>query len=339
MSAITIAENGLAPDVLVRFGIRRLLEKRLTMERLRKPDWQDVFREDLMNGPLAESTDKANEQHYELPTEFFKLMLGEHMKYSCCYWSDDVKSLSAAEQASLELVAERAQLEDKQHVLELGCGWGAFSLWAAQKFPSSRFTAVSNSASQKQYILKEADRRGLRNLVVITADMNEFVTDNNRYDRVVSLEMFEHMRNYQLLLERISNWLVKDGKLFVHVFSHKEYAYPFEDEGEEDDWMARYFFTGGIMPSHKLLPSFNDHLHCEEDWTINGCHYQRTLDSWLWKLDANRESAMPILGATYGYDDAEKWLYRWRIFLMACSELFGYDGGNEWQVSHYRFGK
>jgi len=335
---IDLAERGLVPDVLVRIGIRRLVRGRIADEyrggepaRLARVN---TLLLDLGRSELALETQVANEQHYEVPTGFFELVLGAHMKYSACLFEHEDTSLNEAETAMLALYAVRAELVDGQQVLDLGCGWGSFTLWAAEKFPRSRFTAVSNSATQRQFIEKCAMLRGLRNVEVLTRDVNDLEFDPAHFDRVVSIEMFEHMRNYRLLLQRVARWLKPDGRLFVHIFCHRETAYPYTTEGD-DNWMGRYFFTGGLMPAIDTLRHFNEHLEIEQQWSIPGTHYQRTARAWLNQLDANHQRARAALVATYG-SDVDRWLQRWRFFFMACEELFGFRGGKEWLIAHYR---
>jgi cyclopropane-fatty-acyl-phospholipid synthase len=262
-------------------------------------------------------------------------VLGPHLKYSSCYWPSGVATLGEAEAAMLALTAERAGLADGQDVLDLGCGWGALSLWAAARYPASRIVAVSNSASQRAYIEGEARARGLANLVVRTADVRALELPVASFDRVVSVEMFEHMRNYAALLARIATWLRPDGALFVHVFAHRQYAYPFEDAGTSD-WMAREFFTGGIMPSAQLLHYFQDDLRIVDEWHLAGTHYAKTAECWYENLMARERDVMTVLTAAYGAD-ARRRFQRWRVFFLACAELFGYREGTEWLVAHYRF--
>ena len=333
---INLMERGLLPDSVVRRGIRLLLQRRLRDESSGdtevERERQREFFATLRKSPLAVETGAANEQHYELPPAFFSQVLGPRRKYSSCLYPDGVTTLAGAEEAMLDLTCRRAGLEDGMDILELGCGWGSLTLWMAEKYPAARIMAVSNSASQHEFIESVCREKGLGNVLIVTADMNYFSTDSC-FDRVISVEMFEHMRNYAELLRRISGWLKPEGRLFVHIFCHHDLAYFFETEGE-GNWMGRYFFTGGLMPADHLLFYFNDHLRVEEHWRVNGRHYQRTCDDWLKLQDARREQIMPILRDSYG-DQAELWFQRWRVFFMACAELFGYNDGNEWFVGHY----
>ncbi len=336
---IQAVELGLIPDVITRRAIRRLCAERIRLVREDGPEAMSKFIDSMKTGPVAPVPEKANEQHYEVPPAFFAETLGTHRKYSCCYWPTNNTTLDEAEEAALQVTCERAELADHQHILELGCGWGSLSLYMAEKYPNSKITAVSNSAPQRKHIESAAISRGLNNLRVLTADMNEFTpadfgTSAGTFDRVVSVEMFEHMRNYELLLNRISDWMKPSGKLFLHIFCHRELAYPFETEGASN-WMGRYFFTGGIMPSENLLHLFAKDLHVVKQWEWNGKQYQKTSDAWLARLDANRNRVMPILNSAYGSRNSRRWFNRWRMFFLACSELFGCEEGNEWFVSHY----
>ncbi|MGD8288468.1 MAG: cyclopropane-fatty-acyl-phospholipid synthase family protein [Gemmatimonadota bacterium] len=326
--AIELAERGLVPLGGLRLGVRRLVKQRLR-EAAASSD-TDAFVRELERSPVALSTDKANEQHYEVPPELFQIMLGPRLKYSGAYWPDGVDALGEAERAMLDLTCERARLEDGQDVLELGCGWGSLTLHMAEAYPNSRITAVSNSAPQRRFI----EARAPGNVRVVTADMNDLDL-SERFDRVVSVEMFEHMRNYRELLRRIRGWTRPDGRLFVHVFCHRVHAYPYETEGA-DNWMGRYFFTGGIMPSLDLLPRFDDDFRLEERWEIDGTHYGRTARAWRENLEARRDEAMSVLEETYG-EDADRWYQRWRLFFLGCEELFDFQRGSEWLVAHYRF--
>lgn len=338
-NAIDWVERGRVPDWLIRIGIRRLLARRLRAEAPDGASATDLDRwiETLRASPIAPHPQAANAQHYELPAAFFQRVLGPRLKYSACWWPPEVRDLETAEAAMLALSCERAELGFEQDILELGCGWGSLTLWLAEFYPDSRIVAVSNSHAQRAFIEARCRERGFDQVQVITADLNDFSPDR-RFDRVLSVEMFEHMRNYPELMARIHAWLQPGGKLFVHLFSHRRLSYPFTTEGE-DDWMGRYFFTGGMMPSRALLPRCQGDLRLEEQWHFNGRHYQRTLEAWLVNQDRRRADLIDLFHTTYGPDQAERWFQRWRMFFLACAELFGHRHGEEWGVSHYRFGK
>lgn len=337
--AIRGIEQGLVPDSFVRAGIRRLLRERLAAIHADCAEEGaqscERFIADLARAPIALAPEKANEQHYELPADFFAEVLGAHRKYSSCYWCGDSTTLDQAEAAALSATCARAQLSDGLDVLELGCGWGSLTLWMAFHYPRSRITAVSNSQSQRAFIEAEALRRGLRNVEVITADMNGFDI-GRQFDRVVSVEMFEHMRNWPALFGRARSWLRPQGLFFMHVFVHRSSPYAFVEQ-DDGDWMSRHFFSGGMMPSDDLASRFQDDLRLLHRWRWNGTHYQRTANAWLANMDARRATLWPIVEATYDRDEAARWWSRWRVFFMSCAELFGFNEGEEWWVAHYLF--
>ncbi len=336
-----LIEQDRVPDLILRKGIRKLLQQRLNDENKGNVELQQAHLMDLIAelkaSPIAVNTTDANEQHYEVPTQFYQYCLGKNLKYSSGYWKDGVTDIDTSEDDMLELTCQRAELTDGQAVLELGCGWGSLSLYMAAKYPKSRFKVLSNSRTQKVYIDEQARQRGITNLTVLTSDINVFEIDD-RFDRVVSVEMFEHMRNYKLLLAKVASFLKPDGKLWIHIFTHKEYAYKFEVI-DETDWMSKYFFTGGIMPSDDLMFYFNDDLVVEKHWHVNGTHYGKTAEAWLTNMDNHKPEIIKIFKEIYGKHQAVKWWVYWRLFYMACAELWNFNNGNEWIVSHYLFHK
>jgi cyclopropane-fatty-acyl-phospholipid synthase len=350
--AMNLLERDLVPDFLIRRRIRALLAARLREEDQGDPERQQQRLQDfvrqLASSPVAIETAAANEQHYEVPTEFYTRVLGKHLKYSSCYFlegdrasasSTPAANLDTAEARMLALTCQRARLADGDRILELGCGWGSLSLWMAANYPAAKITAVSNSRTQKEHIDARARERGLGNLEVITCDVNVLAfPEGRKFDRVVSVEMFEHMRNYETLLARVASWMAPGATLFVHIFTHREFAYPFEVR-DDTDWMARWFFTGGIMPSDHLLLYFQRDVRLLEHWRVPGWHYSLTSEAWLQNMDRHRAELMPLLARTYGEGQALRWWVYWRVFFMSCAELWGYDQGREWLVSHYLFEK
>lgn len=342
-SVNSLLSKDLLPDALIRMGIRHRLSETLKEHRAPTVEARRANILKHVNGlkqmPVAIATDEANEQHYEVPTRFYELVLGKHLKYSSGYWPSENTSFDDSEAAMLQLTCERAQLEDGHRILELGCGWGSLSLWMASHYPNAQITVVSNSRTQKAHIDAQAEKRGLKNLEVITANMITFEgIGAGVFDRVVSVEMFEHMKNYEILLNRVASWMKPGGKLFVHIFTHRDCAYHYEVRSE-NDWMAKYFFTGGQMPSDDTLLYFQKDLKIEDHWCVNGSHYSRTSEAWLANMDRHKTEILPLFEQTYGPDQVTKWWVWWRLFFLACAELWGYRGGEEWIVSHYRFTK
>lgn len=352
MNVIDLCERGLIPDRLTRHGMRQLMAKRLDDEGANNSELASRHRQQILDhlrsSPIAIETDAANEQHYEVPAAFFHRHLGPRLKYSCCLYPTGQETLAQAEELMLSLYAERAGLVDGMRILDLGCGWGSLSLWLAEHYPNSQIVGLSNSHGQREFIEQQAAQRGLSNLTIVTGNIvevdfpvahphsgDEVLAD---FDRIISIEMFEHMRNYGLLLAKLARWLTAEGQLFVHIFAHRHLTYFFEDKAD-DDWMTRYFFTGGIMPSDSLLAYFQDDFSLTRQWWVDGCHYEKTSNHWLQGMDDSKDEVMPLLVATYGEDQAKIWFQRWRMFYMAVAELFGYNQGREWGVGHYLFQK
>lgn len=340
-AAIGWAEMGLVPDGVIRAGIRRLTRQRLkeihAADCERSASDLNAFVEHMCAAQVAPVPELANEQHYEVPAAFFTLALGQHRKYSSCFWDETTSTLDQAEARSLEISCQRAGISDGMEVLDMGCGWGSLSLWIASQYPGCEVTSVSNSAPQREYIEEQARQQGLSNIKVITCDMNDFDA-GRQFDRIVSVEMFEHMRNYQELFRRVSTWLKPDGRFFMHIFCHRSCTYAFEDNGP-GDWMSRHFFSGGIMPSADLPLRFQRDLNIEAQWRWSGQHYERTANAWLANTDRESDAIKALFAEVYGQDKAQQWVQRWRIFFMACAELFGYREGQEWFVSHYLFSR
>lgn len=347
-AVIEMMERGWIPESATRAGIKRLCQKRLESLQEAGSHSTELKSGKIVNetvagmvskalaSPIAPVPEKANEQHYEVPAAFYDLVLGPRRKYSCCFFEIENSTLEEAEETSLRMSCEHAEIKDGMDILELGCGWGSLTLWMAVQYPNSNITAVSNSNSQRLSILERAERLGVSDRIeVITCDMNDFEI-SMKFDRVVSIEMFEHMRNYDRLLNKISNWLRPDGKLFVHIFTHKDFAYEFESDGASN-WMGRYFFTGGIMPSEDLLSHFNKDLQVANTWTWSGEHYQKTCAAWRILMEDRKQEVMRVLSDTYGSKDANRWFQRWKMFFMAGEELFGFENGQQWQVNHYLF--
>jgi cyclopropane-fatty-acyl-phospholipid synthase len=344
MNLISLCERGYIPDPLTRAGMRSLLRRRLADEashdgEVRSARYQR-FLDELRASPIAIETQAANTQHYEVPAEFFHLHLGPRLKYSCCLYPEGNENLAQAEEAMLSLYALRAGLRDGLRILDLGCGWGSLSLWLAEKYPGSQIVGLSNSHRQRQFIEHRARERGLSNLSILTGNVVDFEFPAQGvpagFDRVMSIEMFEHMKNYGLLMAKLARWLRADGRLFVHIFVHKLLAYHFEVQGKSD-WMSQHFFTGGTMPSENLLLNFQDDVRLKDQWWVSGVHYQRTANQWLAGMDANKPRIIELFERSYGATEAAVWFQRWRMFYMAVAELFGYAGGNEWGVAHYLF--
>ena len=330
---IYLAEHGILPDSLLAYGIRQQIKLRIK-DCVNYKGKLNHFINTLHQSPVAIRQDAANEQHYEVPAQFYKFALGKHLKYSSAYWPEGCTHLDEAEAEMLRLSCERAELSDGQEILEIGCGWGSLTLWMAKYYPNARITAISNSNSQRQYIEQQCLLRGFKNVTIITGDVTQHQTERT-FDRIVSVECFEHLRNYAFMFEKLSQWMRSDGMCFIHVFCHSEYAYPFEDKGE-DNWMAKNFFTGGIMPSYDLFKVFNKHLCVSEQWKVNGTHYEKTADAWLQNMDTNKNNIEDMFSYIENKKERGVQFNRWRMFFMACREMFGYNNGNDWFVGHYK---
>ena len=329
---LSIAEVGLIPDVFIKTAVRFITKKRLNESGIHENKLNVI--KSISEGGIAEKTDDANEQHYEVPPEFFKYALGKNLKYSCSFF-DKTDSLDEAEKSMIELYIERADIQEGHDILDLGCGWGSFSLYVAEKYPSVSITAVSNSKDQIAFIQNEAKRRGLFNIKASKMDVNNLDLDN-KFDRIVSIEMFEHLRNYKLILNSLNSLLKPDGRLFVHIFCHKELTYFYEIKNNYD-WMTKYFFEGGIMPSQDIFKYFDDKLEVINQWDVNGNHYAKTCKAWLNNHYKNKDKILDIFDKHY--DKPKIWFNRWRIFFLSCEAFFAINNGREYFVSHYLFKK
>ena len=343
-TSLSLAEKGLLPDSIIRAGIRKLVATRLTDISANNCEVGSKifadFAANMRQANIAEVPKLANEQHYEVPADFFHYCLGNQRKYSSCFWLPETEDLDDAEILALQQTCDHADIQDGQHILELGCGWGSLSLWMATHYPNAHITGVSNSNSQRESIMQMAKSLGVTNLNIITADMNTFEAPST-YHRIVSVEMFEHMRNWQVLYGKVARWLKPQGKFFKHIFVHRNTPYLFEvqDANDQDDWMSQHFFSGGMMPSDDLPLHFQDDLSLIQRWRWDGTHYEKTANAWLQNMDKNAAQITPLLAASYGEQNIEMWRNRWRIFFMACAELFGFNKGQEWWVTHYLFEK
>lgn len=333
-----ILDNGYLPNAVIRLGIRRQLKERV--EQIKANSLEDAYEkkmkfvELLRSRPIAIETATANEQHYEVVTGVLAACLGPRMKYSCALYRKGGETLAQAEIAMLESYVQKAGLKDGMTILDLGCGWGSGALYFAEIFPNSEIVAFSNSKTQKIYIDSIAKEKDLKNLRVITGNVVDYQFEKEYFDRVVSIELFEHMKNYELLMAKVERALKPGGKLFIHIFAHATSPYDFED-----GWMSTHFFSGGTMPSADLLLYFQRDLKLERQWWISGTHYAKTCEDWLSKMTINKKTIWPHLSETYGEKDTAKWYNRWQIFYMACAELFAYEGGDTWGVCHYLFEK
>ena len=333
-----LLSRGLIPDFLLRRGVRSQGKQRLLMMKKGNPinEYKD-FLEEASSGDIAIHTNDANNQHYEVDSEFFQYCLGKNLKYSSCYWNEDTSGLDEAEENMLELYCKRAEVKDGMDILDIGCGWGSLSLFLANKYPQCNITGVSNSTSQKNFIDNEASKRSLENLKIITSDINDF-SSSKQFDRIISIEMFEHTKNSKKLLDSINSWLKPEGTFFMHVFAHKDNPYYF-DSNQNNAWMAKYFFTGGMMPNHNLFKDLKSQLSYQKSWMLSGNHYEKTSNAWLDKMDSNKEKILELFKKDNDNKTAKKKFHFWRLFFIACAEIFGYAKGSEWCVSHHLFKK
>ena len=330
--------RGLIPDWILRRGVRSQGKERLNMmNKVDSTKEYSKFINEASTGNIAVNTDDANNHHYEVDSEFFKYCLGKNLKYSCCFWDENTLDLDAAEDNMLEIYSKRAEITDGMNILDIGCGWGSLSLFLAQKYPKSEITGVSNSSSQKIFIDSVASERNISNLNIITRDINDFRTEE-KYDRILSIEMFEHTKNTKKLMNLINDWLNPNGLFFMHVFAHKENPYYF-DRDQKNAWMAKYFFTGGMMPNHNLFKDLKSNLEYQKSWILSGEHYERTSNAWLDKMDQNKSKILSLFERSNSSSVAKRKFHFWRLFYIACAEIFGYDNGNEWVVSHHLFKK
>ena len=334
----TLLSRGLIPDFLLRRGVRSQGKQRLAMMvKGNLSNDYEKFLKEASSGEIAVHTDDANNQHYEVDSEFFQYCLGKNLKYSSCYWDENTSSLDQAEDNMLELYCKRADVKDGMDILDIGCGWGSLSLFLANKYPNANITGISNSSSQKLFIDKEASKRNLRNLKIITSDINDFKS-SKKFDRIISIEMFEHTKNSKKLLDSIDSWLNPKGCFFMHDFAHKNNPYYF-DKDQNNAWMAKYFFTGGMMPNHNLFRDLESNLNYQKSWMLSGTHYEKTSNAWLNKMDHNREKILTLFKENSDIKTAKRNFHFWRLFFIACAEIFGYANGSEWCVSHHLFNK
>ncbi|MES2198059.1 MAG: cyclopropane-fatty-acyl-phospholipid synthase family protein [Pseudomonadota bacterium] len=326
---IGTAERVPLPDVIIRAAIQRLCSRTATRLASASAESDAAF----ASAMAARATGEADARHDQVPATFFAQVLGPNRKYSSCFYKEPASTLQEAEEEALRQTIEHADLADGQAILELGCGWGSLALAMARRFPNAEITAVSHAPSQREHIEQVAASRGLKNIRVVTADINGF-EPGRQFDRIVSVEMFEHIMNWRELMLRLRSWLNPNGRFFMHIFTHRAGAYWF-DRAKGEDWVAPHFFSGGMMPSHHLIRQYADLFEVEKEWRWSGTHYQRTALDWLANFDARHDEIEAILRGVYG-SDTPLWMRRWRWFLLATSGLFGYAEGSEWGVSHYR---